>query len=420
MRIFKEQVQLAMIELGKGLIPVVQQTITIIKPYIEKFANASDETKNFVVKLGLVAAAAGPVLLFLGNAAKAVGTLKTTLMTTGGSVTAIVAGFIALNGVVDLGSGKLENMDSIWGKIGGTLLRVLAPLTAVKDGLSDNITIAKAMADGLIDESDARDINIFTIKEHIERIKELREEQEKESISTEDYIKVAKDMYDNTDMVNIKIHERIEAQREGIPVSEEDAAAMKAVAEAEAKAKEEAKALMDALYTLTPSEVTADDKTDKLKQTMADMAKVTMGAVAQAIELKKAIDALESKTIYLTTFYRNVTEGNIPGRIAAEGFDKQTGKGKQTGGEISETGFIPDLRIIGIRGEGLLQRDLMNAIKTNRTDYMGITARSEKAGIGNGIVMNNTFNSPKPLTESEINRNLNMMVRELGYRMGLT
>jgi len=36
-----------------------------------------------------------------------------------------------------------------------------------------------------------------------------------------------------------------------------------------------------------------------------------------------------------------------------------------------------------------------------------------------GVVINNTFNSPKPLTESEIKRNTDITARELGYRMGI-
>jgi len=42
-----------------------------------------------------------------------------------------------------------------------------------------------------------------------------------------------------------------------------------------------------------------------------------------------------------------------------------------------------------------------------------------KQGAGSGIIMNNTFNSPKPLTESEINRNFDIAARELGYRIGM-
>ena len=69
MRIFKEQINLAMIELGKGLIPVMQKVIDIVKPYIEKFTNASDRTKTLSVNLGLVFAVAGPLLFIFGQLA---------------------------------------------------------------------------------------------------------------------------------------------------------------------------------------------------------------------------------------------------------------------------------------------------------------------------------------------------------------
>jgi uncharacterized protein YqgV (UPF0045/DUF77 family) len=76
MRIFKEQIGLAMIALGQGLIPIVLKVVDIIKPFVEKFTNASDETKKFITVLLLIATATGPVLLILGQMVKAVSTLR--------------------------------------------------------------------------------------------------------------------------------------------------------------------------------------------------------------------------------------------------------------------------------------------------------------------------------------------------------
>jgi hypothetical protein len=120
MRIFKEQVNLAMIELGKNLIPIMQKALDIIKPWIEKFADLNDTQKEWIVKLGILAAAAGPLALATGQAlsfAKAIVEIKTAMkgsMLLGGMGLGPVAAIGAAAGIIaSVGIAAIQTGDSI-------------------------------------------------------------------------------------------------------------------------------------------------------------------------------------------------------------------------------------------------------------------------------------------------------------------
>lgn len=69
LRIFKDQVNMLMVDLGKELIPIFQDVLEYAKDLTEWFGNLTDEQKSLAVKIGLVAAAAGPALLIFGQMA---------------------------------------------------------------------------------------------------------------------------------------------------------------------------------------------------------------------------------------------------------------------------------------------------------------------------------------------------------------
>ena len=75
LRIFREQVNLLLVDLGQELLPIFSDVLSAIKPIVERFSEASESTKEFWVKLGLVAAVAGPAIIVLGQLTTAVTTL---------------------------------------------------------------------------------------------------------------------------------------------------------------------------------------------------------------------------------------------------------------------------------------------------------------------------------------------------------
>ena len=160
------------IELGQKLIPPIAN---LVKKLNELDPAVKDNIYSTVEMTLKVVAAGGAVLLLAG----AFGKLRMIMLAN--PIMAIVAGFIALNGAVDIGSGKLEEMNTVWGTLGAQLLKLLAPMVSVKDGLSDNITVMKAIADGTLSWKDAQDLNIFTMDEHIKKINELRAAEKREA-----------------------------------------------------------------------------------------------------------------------------------------------------------------------------------------------------------------------------------------------
>ena len=58
------------VEMGTFLIPIVKDVVKRIKELIDRFMNMSDSSKMLILRLAGIAAAAGPVLLFVGNLIK--------------------------------------------------------------------------------------------------------------------------------------------------------------------------------------------------------------------------------------------------------------------------------------------------------------------------------------------------------------
>ncbi|CEO04858.1 phage tail tape measure protein [[Clostridium] sordellii] len=61
------------ISIGEQLLPYIQQFVEWLQGLVQKFQELSPETKDFIVKAGLIAAALGPVLMIVGNLIQFVG-----------------------------------------------------------------------------------------------------------------------------------------------------------------------------------------------------------------------------------------------------------------------------------------------------------------------------------------------------------
>lgn len=94
-----EQIKNTMIDLGNAIAPVIIPIAQKISGLIAKFSELSPETKDFIVKLGLIAVAAGPVLMMLGNLTIGVGGLMM-----GGGLLLKGIGFLAGSAIPALGA----------------------------------------------------------------------------------------------------------------------------------------------------------------------------------------------------------------------------------------------------------------------------------------------------------------------------
>ncbi len=117
LRIFNEQITMLKGELGMALIPMFLNVIDALKPAVEWFMQLNEEQKELVVKLGLVAAAAGPVLLIFGNLITVIKSLTTGIIAlnvatqgTLATVAPLITGYTALASIALSVSKGLNNV----------------------------------------------------------------------------------------------------------------------------------------------------------------------------------------------------------------------------------------------------------------------------------------------------------------------
>ena len=108
-RAMKEQAQQIGIQFGQILIPILEKLIATIKPLMDRFQGLSKEQQEMIVKIALVAAAVGPVLLIVGKVISVIGTLTTTfgaisgaMAAAGGASGAVGAAIAAITGPVGI------------------------------------------------------------------------------------------------------------------------------------------------------------------------------------------------------------------------------------------------------------------------------------------------------------------------------
>lgn len=93
--------KLAMAELGEAISnvlgPILQSVSEKIRAFTQWFSGLSDGTKEFIVKIGLLVAAVGPVLIVVGKVISAVGTIMTVVPKIAGVINTVKTAFAALN-----------------------------------------------------------------------------------------------------------------------------------------------------------------------------------------------------------------------------------------------------------------------------------------------------------------------------------
>ena len=170
------------IEIFDILKPRLEGLIESIKKGIKWFDSLTESQKKWIVNLGIAAAAIGPVLYGLGTMIKTYGILRTAVIT----ANIATKGFLGTLGfVVGAGAaiaGITYGFEKLTDKIENRFLKVLAnsvmPLTGMIDGMKSWLYIQQAVIDGIITQSEAAHQNAFTMDEEVQKIKELREEQE--------------------------------------------------------------------------------------------------------------------------------------------------------------------------------------------------------------------------------------------------
>lgn len=94
--------QVAGASLGKYLIPYVEEAIEFVDGLVEKFDSLDPSTKEIAVKLGLVAAAIGPILLVGGKLITGVVSAISTISKISGLISSLPAVITALTGPIGI------------------------------------------------------------------------------------------------------------------------------------------------------------------------------------------------------------------------------------------------------------------------------------------------------------------------------
>lgn len=112
-----EQIKNTMIDLGNAVAPVIIPIAQKISGLVAKFSELSPQTKSFIVHLGLIAVAAGPVLMTIGSIIAGVG----GLMIGGGlllkNIKGITTGLSVLKGAFSLLTGPMGLVIAIVGGV---------------------------------------------------------------------------------------------------------------------------------------------------------------------------------------------------------------------------------------------------------------------------------------------------------------
>ena len=100
MTILKSQLQELAIAFGEILMPIIREVVSFLQGLIDKLNGLDDGTKETIVKVGLFAAALGPVLIVIGKIISAVGTILSIIPAVSGVISTVTGAFGAFNAVL--------------------------------------------------------------------------------------------------------------------------------------------------------------------------------------------------------------------------------------------------------------------------------------------------------------------------------
>ena len=96
----KSSINVLAYSLGEALAPTIQRVVNFLQDMTDKFNALSPAQQQVIVKIGLAAAALGPLLLITGKMMTAVGTIMTVIPKLAGALSTVKGAFAALNAVM--------------------------------------------------------------------------------------------------------------------------------------------------------------------------------------------------------------------------------------------------------------------------------------------------------------------------------
>jgi hypothetical protein len=366
LRIFKEQINLLMVDIGQQLIPVFSDVIDILKPMVESFSELSDGSKSFVVKLGLILAVGGPVILIIGQMADAISILATSFHTLNTAVT----GGVAARAFTTLATGAatlaeplgglallfhsnevaMGNIEGLSEKVNSefSLMQKIVPVVA--DRYDDLVTYGLQPA---LHQLSLMDGKMPGIMEHA---RELAQSYLEGKISLEELVGLLEqyagsmgDLIEKNPMLAVRILETEAAQRELKNATQE---ATEATGEATTALEEEAAAaeavkltideLINSIFSYYNLNQSATEAAWKYQEALAAAAEVSQDSQSSDKDKQKAVfevqDALEGLLLAMAAEYE-ATETSIARKKELQAqFDEVARKAIEDG-MLTETAF---------------------------------------------------------------------------------
>ncbi|MCD8299994.1 MAG: phage tail tape measure protein [Clostridiales bacterium] len=182
--ILKSQLQELAISFGEILMPMVKAVVEKIQALVDWLNNLDEGTRETIVKIGLVAAAIGPLLVVVGGLISKVGTAMKTFSKLGKSVLKVV-------GHVQTGTGSIGKLVAALGSVSAPILIIIAvigvlvaafvtlwktndefreKITAIWQGIKEKVS---GFVDGIRERFAALGIDLGTIGDFVEKLKNI-------------------------------------------------------------------------------------------------------------------------------------------------------------------------------------------------------------------------------------------------------
>lgn len=142
--ILKSQLEEAAISIGEALMPSVRDIVSKFQEWVDKFNSLSPATKDLIIKIGLVAAAVGPLLIAVGSISTGIGSVINLISGGSGLIKTIAGGgglVTSLGGLATAAAPFLAGGAIVAGVIAGCVV-IYKNWDTLKAG-------AKAMVDGV-------------------------------------------------------------------------------------------------------------------------------------------------------------------------------------------------------------------------------------------------------------------------------
>lgn len=150
-------------ELGEQLLPILTPFISNLKDIIKRFGELSPETKENIVKIGLLVAAIGPALVIIGKLITVVGTItsffgklmpvvKAVGLAIGGISAPVAIAIGAIAAIIAIGVALWKNWDTVKEKAGQLWDSVKNTFNNIKTSISNAMTSARDTVKNAIDK----------------------------------------------------------------------------------------------------------------------------------------------------------------------------------------------------------------------------------------------------------------------------